>query len=42
MTVSIVAVNNNLRPSKEIRPAAPPSDAGELRRPLAIGLERFS
>src|SRR5260370_27939294 len=38
MQVSILAWNNNLRPSKEIRPVAPPTDAGELRRPLAIGL----
>ena len=38
MTASVVALNNNLRPSKEIRPAATPADVAELRRPLAIGL----
>jgi HlyD family secretion protein len=38
MTASIVALNNNLRLSKEIRPVAPPADIAELRRPLAIGL----
>jgi len=38
MTASVVVLNNNLRPSKEIRPAATPADVAELRRPLAIGL----
>jgi HlyD family secretion protein len=38
MTASVVALNNNLRRSKEIRPAARPADITELRRPLAIGL----
>jgi HlyD family secretion protein len=38
MTASVVALNNNLRPSKQIRPAAMPGDFAELRRPLAIGL----
>jgi HlyD family secretion protein len=38
MTASVVALNNNLRPSKAMRPAEPPADVTELRRPLAIGL----
>jgi HlyD family secretion protein len=38
MTASVVALNNNLRRSKDIRPAATPADVAELRRPLAIGL----
>jgi HlyD family secretion protein len=38
MTASVVALNKNLRPPKEIRPAATPADVAELRRPLAIGL----
>jgi HlyD family secretion protein len=38
MTASVVALNDNLRPSKEIRPTARPADIAELRRPLAIGL----
>jgi HlyD family secretion protein len=38
MTASVVALNNKLRLSKEIRPAARPADIAELRRPLAIGL----
>jgi HlyD family secretion protein len=38
MTALIVDLKNNSRPSKEIRPAAPPADVAELRRPLAIGL----
>ena len=38
MTALIVDLKNNSRPSKEIRPAAPPPDVAELRRPLAIGL----
>ena len=38
MTASLVALNNNFRPSKESRPTATPADIAELRRPLAIGL----
>jgi HlyD family secretion protein len=38
MTASVVALNKNLRPSKDIRPAATPADVAELRRLLAIGL----
>jgi HlyD family secretion protein len=38
MTASVVPLNKNLLPSKQIRPAAPPADVAELRRPLAIGL----
>ena len=38
MTASVVALNNNLRRSKDIRPADTSADLAELRRPLAIGL----
>src|ERR1700738_4421284 len=38
MTASVVALNNKLRTSKEICPAATPAANAELRRPLAIGL----
>jgi len=38
MTTSIVALNDNSRRSKEIRPPTTRADSAEMRRPLAIGL----
>ena len=38
MTASVVALNKNLRPAKEVSPAATAPNVAEMRRPLAIGL----